>query len=116
MFAAALDAIESDVIAVHDERCISVRNRNAQCSRCAEACTSGCMCAVFCPTGAIEKIDEERGGTFGVVHRPAACMQCRLCESICPAGAIHVSSLVPTEQFMGKQAVVFPMQKPSWNR
>ncbi len=80
----------------------------------ANACTSCRMCAVFCPTGAIEKLGEPADAKFGVVHRPAACMQCRLCESICPAHAIHVSGSVPTAQFMGKQAVVFPMQKPEW--
>ena len=80
----------------------------------ADACTSCRMCAVFCPTSAIEKLDDEARDLFGVVHRPAACMQCRLCERICPAQAIHISQTVPTEQFMGKQAVVFPMEKPSW--
>ncbi len=80
----------------------------------ANACTSCRMCAVFCPTGAIEKLDDAARGLFGIVHRPAACMQCRLCESICPASAIHVSGDVPTAQFMGKQAVVYPMQKPAW--
>lgn len=80
----------------------------------ANACTSCRMCAVFCPTGAIEKLDDAARGLFGIVHRPAACMQCHLCESICPASAIHVSGNVPTAQFMGKQAVVYPMQKPAW--
>lgn len=40
---ALLDEIESDAIAVHEERCISVRNRNADCLRCVEACTSGAL-------------------------------------------------------------------------
>ena len=34
---ALLGEIESDAIAVHEERCISVRNRNADCLRCVEA-------------------------------------------------------------------------------
>lgn len=78
------------------------------------SCKSCRMCAVFCPTGALEKVDEGAGGVYGLVHRPAACMQCRLCESICPASAIHVNSTVPMEQFMGKEAVVFPMERPEW--
>ncbi|HIY83943.1 MAG TPA: 4Fe-4S binding protein [Candidatus Rubneribacter avistercoris] len=78
----------------------------------AEACSSCRMCAVFCPTGAIKKIDED--GVFGVVHRPSACMQCRLCERICPKQAITVSGLVPIRQFMGKEAVCFPMKRPTW--
>ena len=78
----------------------------------AEACNSCRMCAVFCPTGAIKKIDED--GVFGVVHRPSACMQCRLCERICPEQAITVSGLVPIRQFMGKEAVCFSMKRPTW--
>lgn len=79
-----------------------------------DACKSCRMCAVFCPTGALEKVDEGGDGVFGLVHRPAACMQCRLCESICPTQAITVSSTVPMEQFMGREAVVFPMERPEW--
>ena len=70
------------------------------------------MCAVFCPTGAIKKLDE--GGVFGIVHRPSACMQCRLCEHICPEQAIAVSRRVPIKQFMGKEAVCFAMKRPTW--
>ena len=78
----------------------------------AEKCSSCRMCAVFCPTGAIKKLDE--GGVFGVVHRPSACMQCRLCERICPEQAIAVSGRVPIKQFMGKEAVCFAMKRPTW--
>lgn len=77
-----------------------------------EKCSSCRMCAVFCPTGAIKKLDE--GDVFGIVHRPSACMQCRLCERICPEGAITVSGTVPIKQFMGKEAVCFAMEKPTW--
>ena len=70
------------------------------------------MCAVFCPTGAIKKLDED--GVFGIVHRPSACMQCRLCERICPEQAITVSGCVPIKQFMGKEAVCFAMKRPAW--
>lgn len=76
------------------------------------ACDSCRMCAVFCPTGALEKHDGE--DFFGVLHRPAKCMQCRLCESICPHHALTVSDTVPTEQFMGKKAVAYKMEKPTW--
>lgn len=78
----------------------------------AERCSSCRMCAVFCPTGAIAKLDE--GDAFGIVHRPSACVQCRLCESICPEHAIEVSGSVPVAQFMGKQAVCYAMKKPAW--
>ena len=51
---------------------------------------------------------------FGIVHRPSACMQCRLCEHICPEQAIAVSGRVPIKQFMGKEAVCFAMKRPTW--
>jgi Fe-S-cluster-containing hydrogenase component 2 len=77
------------------------------------ACCSSCrMCAVFCPTGAIQRVDE--GPVFGIMHRPSACMQCRLCEHICPEAAITISSKVPIGQFMGKKARCFAMKKPAW--
>lgn len=78
----------------------------------ASKCTSCRMCAVFCPTGALAKLDED--DAFGIVHRPSACMQCRLCERICPEQAIEISSLVPIRQFMGKEAVCYAMKRPSW--
>lgn len=78
----------------------------------ADRCSSCRMCAVFCPTGAIKKLDED--GVFGIVHRPSACMQCRLCERICPEQAITVSGRVPIKQFMGKEAVCFAMKRPTW--
>lgn len=78
----------------------------------ADRCSSCRMCAVFCPTGAIKKLDED--DVFGIVHRPSACMQCRLCERICPEQAITVSGCVPIKQFMGKEAVCFAMKRPTW--
>lgn len=77
-----------------------------------DACTSCRMCAVFCPTGAITKVDEE--GCFGIFHRPAACMQCRLCESLCRAKAITVESTIPIRQFMGQKGVLYEMPRPEW--
>lgn len=50
-------------------------------------CTSCRMCAVFCPTGAIRKFDNE-DGTFGVDHYPGDCVKCGSCRDICPSEAI----------------------------
>ena len=75
-------------------------------------CSSCRMCAVFCPTGAIVKLDKD--DVFGILHRPSACMQCRLCERICPEQAITVSGCVPIRQFMGQEAVCFSMKRPTW--
>lgn len=77
-----------------------------------EKCSACRMCAVFCPTGAITKVDDDLG--YGIKHRPSACMQCRLCEEICPENAITIGSEVSIEQFMGKKAVFYEMKKPTW--
>lgn len=77
-----------------------------------DACTSCRMCAVFCPTGALDKAED--GDFWGLVHRPAACVQCRSCESLCPAHAITVDDTVPMDQFMGREAVLFSMHRPTW--
>ena len=77
-----------------------------------DACTSCRMCAVFCPTGALDRAED--GDFWGLVHRPAACVQCRSCECLCPAGAITVDDTVPMDQFMGREAVLFSMEKPTW--
>lgn len=65
---ALLGEIESDAIAVHEERCISVRNRNADCLRCVEACTSGALAY--------------RAGELLV--EPERCIGCGTCATACP--------------------------------
>ena len=77
-----------------------------------DACSSCRMCAVFCPMGALDRAED--GDFWGLVHRPAACVQCRSCESLCPKGAITVDDTVPMDQFMGREAVLFSMEKPTW--
>ena len=77
-----------------------------------DACTSCRMCAVFCPTGALDRAED--GDFWGLVHRPAACVQCKSCESLCPMGAITVDDTVPMDQFMGREAVLFSMERPTW--
>lgn len=77
-----------------------------------DACSSCRMCAVFCPTGALDRAED--GDFWGLVHRPAACVQCKSCESLCPMGAITVDDTVPMDQFMGREAVLFSMERPTW--
>lgn len=107
----------------------------------ADKCRQCRMCATFCPTGALRRLNAapvrkpnaeageychtapnklaapipaEAEGEFGLLHRPAACVQCRACEQICPAGAITVSDTIPLEEFMGKKAIVYRMKPPTW--
>lgn len=98
-----------------------------------DACTSCRMCATFCPTGAIRKLGEgiphydmgapdkaqpefveEEADFFGILHRPTLCVQCRLCENICPEEAISISSTVSAGQFIGKKAQAIQMKRPTW--
>lgn len=76
-------------------------------------CRSCKMCAVFCPTGALQKYVGE-GGHGGVEHYPAECVHCGLCQDICPAGAIVSSTCVPTDVLAGGKTERYPMPDPAW--
>ena len=82
---ALLGEIESDAIAVHEERCISVRNRNADCLRCVEACTSGALAY--------------RAGELLV--EPERCIGCGTCATACPTCAIELRSFSKNAGFTG---------------
>jgi len=73
---ALLGEIESDAIAVHEERCISVRNRNADCLRCVEACTSGALAY--------------RAGELLV--EPERCIGCGVCVRSCAFGQLTLEA------------------------
>jgi Fe-S-cluster-containing hydrogenase component 2 len=77
-----------------------------------QRCDSCRMCAVFCPTGALSKTDED--GRFGLVHRAGACVRCRLCEQVCPRVALTVGARVPVGQLLGTKAVCYRMEVPQW--
>lgn len=63
-----LGRLESPLVTVHQERCVMVRNRNADCLRCAEACTSGCI-----------SFDGEN-----LTISPERCIGCGTCATVCP--------------------------------
>lgn len=68
-----LEQLESSKIAVNQNRCVLVRNRNARCMRCAKACTSGCI-----------SFDAEEG----IFVSPEKCIGCGTCATMCPTGAL----------------------------
>jgi len=65
--------LESAHIAVHEHRCVRVRNRNAACRACADACTSGCI--------------SYADGVPCV--RPELCVGCGTCATACPTCALE---------------------------
>lgn len=84
----ALSSIKSPYLAVHPERCILIRNRNAQCLRCAQHCAAGAIsydgtellvdpdlcigcgtCATSCPTCALESAHPADEDLFGQAAR-----------------------------------------------
>lgn len=68
-----LTKLESVDIAVHQNRCAVVRNRNASCMKCADACTSGC----------ITYADNE------LSINPEKCIGCGTCATVCPTCALE---------------------------
>jgi formate hydrogenlyase subunit 6/NADH:ubiquinone oxidoreductase subunit I len=67
------DGLQSNHIKTHQNRCVAVRNRNASCRRCADACTSD----------AISIKDNE------IVFTSRRCRGCGTCATVCPTGALE---------------------------
>ena len=68
-----LESLQSIDITVEQNRCAVVRNRNARCTRCADACTSKC---ISCQEGEI-------------VISPENCIGCGTCATVCPTCALE---------------------------
>ena len=68
-----LTMLEGTGIAVHENRCVVVRNRNARCLRCVEACTSGCIALA--------------GNELCIA--PDNCVGCGACTTACPTSALE---------------------------
>ena len=79
----ALQALQSDHVHVCQERCLLVRNRNAECLRCAQACTSGCIS--YNEQTKMLDIDQTR------------CVGCGTCATACPTCALEARDPNDTE-------------------
>lgn len=65
--------LESPYVTVHQERCALVRNRHADCLRCAKSCASGCI-----------SYDGE-----ALIVSPEKCIGCGTCATVCPTCALE---------------------------
>lgn len=65
-------------------------------------CTGCGNCTVFCPTGALQKTTQDGG--IVLTHRMAHCINCRLCNQICPERAITYAGQLDL-QFLPNQSV-----------
>lgn len=77
------EQLQSKDITVQQNRCAVVRNRNATCLRCAEACTSGC----------ISLRDDQ------LVISPEECVGCGTCATVCPTCALEAHNPTDKELF-----------------
>ena len=71
--AGVLQRLQSDDLSVFPFRCVVMRNRNASCMRCAEACTSGAIAV----TADELSVDSD------------LCVGCGTCATVCPTCALE---------------------------
>lgn len=73
LVAGALERLQSAELSVFPYRCAVIRNRNASCMRCAQACTSGAISV----------------GEDEIVIDPERCVGCGTCATVCPTCALE---------------------------
>ena len=71
--AGLLNDMDGAAIKVRQDRCAKVRNRNVECLKCADACTSGC----------ISLVDGK------LVVDASKCVGCGTCATVCPTCALE---------------------------
>ena len=81
--AGLFDDVDGAAIKVRQERCAKVRNRNVECLKCADACTSGC----------ISLVDGE------LVVDASKCVGCGTCATVCPTCALEARNPSDAELF-----------------
>ena len=80
---ALIEKIDNPNVAVEQARCLRVRNRNASCSRCMDACPASCI------TAEANKISFDAG----------ACLGCLTCCTVCPTMAMTPKRTSDTAQY-----------------
>ena len=73
----------------------------------AEKCNGCQMCAFFCPTGALTKIEQD--GKLGVAFKLALCTDCRLCREICYLDSVTLSPKIDLTKVVNDTVDTFLM-------
>ncbi len=87
-----------------------------------ESCTGCQMCAFFCLTGALTKVEGE--GKVGVAFRASACTACGLCVDICYQDAVTLAAGADVRKVLSDEAEAHwmrgsdeaPWQQPATDR
>lgn len=78
---------------------------------------NGCqICAFFCPTGALAKIEQD--GKAGVTFKTSVCTDCRLCQQICYQQAVTLDATIDLIKIVGDTIDTFLMADKTaapWN-
>ena len=90
MAAAALESLASADLRVFPYRCAVMRNRNASCTLCAQACTSGAI-----------SVDADE-----VTVDPELCVGCGTCATVCPTCALEARSPADAELALRARAAL----------
>jgi ferredoxin len=91
-----LSGLNTDDITIHPERCVVVRNRNASCRKCSQACTSG----------AISLIDND------LAIDPEKCVGCGACATVCPTAALEARNPTDAELLQASVRVMREEKQP----
>ena len=78
-----------------------------------DACMSCRACATFCPTGALFKFHTKKG-VIGVKQRPEQCVDCALCQDVCPHQALRLDDRIRTEDLLLDSPIRIPLSPPSF--
>jgi ferredoxin len=82
-----------------------------------DACTACQMCAFFCPTGALTKVED--GERVGLAFSVAACTNCGLCQDICYRDAVLLTHLIDLNEVLALSVewlFVEEMDTPPWRK
>ena len=81
------------------------------------SCTACQMCAFFCPTGALTKVED--GDRVGLAFRVASCTNCSLCRDICYKDAVVLTYDLDLNQVLDLSVewlFVQEQEEPPWKK